>query len=232
MSRPQAPLIVAIDGPSGVGKSTVARLVSDRLGLPYLETGAMYRAVGLKVLEQGVDPGNEQAVVDLAAGLDMDFEVLADGKTTIRLDGKLPGDRLRDEDVARVTSRVAAYPGVRRRLVELQRQFGYRLGGVVEGRDIGTKVFPDTPFKFFLDAPTAVRAHRRFGEHLDRGGAADDLTTLERELVERDRRDAQRLDSPLRRDASHLALDTTAMTAEQVAERMIEHIRQLSGSAE
>ena len=110
----QEPTIVAIDGPSGVGKSTVARLLAERLSLPYLETGAMYRALGLKVLDEQVDPADEDAVVGLASGLDLDLDVLPGGQTAIRLDGEPLGDRLRDEDVALVTSQVAAYPEGRR----------------------------------------------------------------------------------------------------------------------
>ena len=224
MSRSERPIVVAIDGPGGVGKSTAARALAERLGVPYLETGAMYRALGLKTLEIGVDPADEGAVVGIAASLDLDLTVLEDGRTSILLDGEPLGERIRDEAVARTTSVVAALPGVRRRMVDLQRRFGEEVGGVVEGRDIGTRVFPDTPFKFFLEADAEVRAGRRHGEHASRGSSAAGLETLRRELEKRDRRDAERADSPLRKDESYRVIDTTRLTAEEVVERMWQEI--------
>ncbi len=225
MTDRPTPVIVAIDGPSGVGKSTVARLLAERLDLPYLETGAMYRALGLKVLESGVDPEDEEAVVELARSLDIELETRPGGRTEVRLEGRLPGDRLRDEAVALVTSQIAAYSGVRRRMVELQQRFGRRRGGVVEGRDIGTHVFPETPWKFFLEADAGVRASRRLGEHRDRGSAAHDLEALRLEIEARDRRDTEREDSPLRKDSSHESIDTGELTADQVADRIVARVR-------
>ena len=222
----EGPVIVAIDGPGGVGKSTVARRLAERLGVPYLETGAMYRALGLKVLRRGVDPEDEAAVLEVAASLDLDVEILPAGEVSIRLDGAPVGDRIRDEDVARSTSKVAAYSDVRRRMVELQRRVGGQQGGVVEGRDIGTKVFPSTPFKFFLEADPEVRALRRLGEHVGRGEVGGDLGALGAELAERDRRDAERSDSPLRKDASYTVLDTSELTVEEVVERIYKKIRE------
>lgn len=231
MSRESPATIVAIDGPGGVGKSTAARRLAEALELPYLETGAMYRALGLKVLESGTDSEDEEAVAETAAALDLGLEVLPRGEIAVCLDGRSVGARIRDEDVARLTSKIAAYSRVRRRMVELQRRFGERSGGVVEGRDIGSKVFPDTPFKFFLDADPEVRARRRLGEHADRGAAAADLAVLRRELADRDRRDAERADSPLSKDASYVVIDTTHLSAEQVVQRMLREIGRLSGGA-
>lgn len=213
-------LIVAIDGPGGVGKSTVARAIARRLGIPYLETGAMYRAVGLKALEAGVSLDDEDAVERVAAELDLEMEVLADGATVIRLDGEPLGDRIRDESIAQAASRVATLPAVRRRMVELQRRFGGQAGGVLEGRDIGTKVFPTTPYKFFLDADPEVRLERRLGEHRSRGVDGADLEAVRRELAERDRRDSERADSPLTKDDSYVVVDTSELGVEQVVERL------------
>jgi cytidylate kinase len=220
VSRDDGPVIVAIDGPGGVGKSTVTRLLARRLSLPYLETGAMYRALGLKVLDEALDPADEPAVSRLAETLDLEIEALPDGGTSIRLDGRAVGERLRDERVAQVTSQVAQYPRVRQRMVDLQRRFGRRQGAVMEGRDIGTRVFPETPFKFFLEADPEVRVRRRLGEHRERGAGEQDPEALRRELLERDERDRRRADSPLRRDASYTAIDTSRLTAEEVAERI------------
>lgn len=223
-------LIVAIDGPGGVGKSTVARAVARRLGVPYLETGAMYRALGLTALESGVSLDDEGTVAEIAADLELEIEVLADGSTVIRRDGEALGDRLRDEAVAQAASRVATLPAVRRRMVEMQRRFGLRSGGVLEGRDIGTKVFPETPYKFFLDADPAVRLERRLGEHRSRGVGGADLEELRRELEERDRRDSERTDSPLTKDASYVVVDTTELEVEQVVARVLGEIERLSGA--
>lgn len=222
-------LIVAIDGPGGVGKSTVARAIARRLGVPYLETGAMYRALGLAALEAGVDLDDEEAVERVAAELALDMEVLPDGRTTVRLEGEPLGERLRDERVAQAASRVATLPAVRRRMVEMQRRFGRRAGGVLEGRDIGTKVFPETPHKFFLDADPEVRLERRLGEHRERGIAGAELEELRRELEERDRRDSERADSPLTKDDSYVVVDTSELGIPQVVERLEREIARRSG---
>lgn len=221
------PLVVAIDGPGGVGKSTVARAVARRLGVPYLETGAMYRALGLAALEAGVPLDDETRVASIAAGLALDIEVRPDGSTVIRRDGEELGERLRDEAVAQAASRVATLPAVRRRMVEMQRRFGLRSGGVLEGRDIGTKVFPETPYKFFLDADPEVRLERRLGEYRSRGVAGADLEELRRELAVRDRRDRERADSPLTKDDSYRVVDTTELSVEQVVTRVLAEIERL-----
>lgn len=212
--------IVAIDGPGGVGKSTVARRLAERLSLPFLETGAMYRALGLKVVLSDVDPACEEDVAALAKRLDLRMEQAADGSLAVLLDGEPLGDRVRNERVAQVTSQVAAYPRVRRRMVELQQRVGRESGGVIEGRDIGTKVFPETPLKFFLEADPEERARRRYRELVGRGATAADLAAVREEMEERDRRDAGRADSPMRWDESYTVIDTTELTAEEVVERM------------
>lgn len=226
MSRP-FPLIVAIDGPAGVGKSTAARLLARRLGVPYLDTGAMYRALALQVLEEGVDPGDRERVEQVAAAADLTLEPAAgeDGeRLEVLLDGRPLGDRIREPRVGEVTSLIASYPGVRRRLVELQRREGLRRGGVVEGRDIGTRVFPETPFKFFLDARPEVRHQRRFQE-LRRAGRKITSGEVAREMADRDHRDAHRSDSPLIRDSSYVTVDTSDIPVEEVVERMLAAIR-------
>lgn len=214
---------MAIDGPSGVGKSTVARGVAHRLDLPYLETGAMYRALGSKVLESGVDPGDRAAVEELARELDLVVEFGPAGEVTILLDGSPVGERIREPRVSDVTSQVAVYPGVRERMVRLQRQFGARRGAVLEGRDIGTQVFPDTPYKFFLDARTDVRVARRLGQLAERGRALSEAEVAA-EITARDDRDSRRQASPLTCDSSYVALDTSETPSEVIVERIVDHV--------
>lgn len=216
--------IVAIDGPAGTGKSTTARALARRLGLPYLDTGAMYRTLGLLALENGVDPEDRAAAALLAAGADVALRLTPEGSAEVLLAGEPSDARIRRPEVGEVTSRLAVHPEVRARMVELQRQFVRRHGGVLEGRDIGTQVVPEAPCKFFLDAAPEVRARRRIAE-LRSGGAPVDAAAVERELAERDARDRSRAQSPLLPAADAIVVDTTGLTAEQVLDRLEELAR-------
>jgi cytidylate kinase len=208
--------VVAIDGPVGSGKSTVARRVAERLGYLYLDTGAMYRAVGLLASEAGVPLDDEAAVLPIAAAAELRF----DG------DGRLfAGDRdlsglIRSLEMGAAASVVSALPGVRRLLVERQRELGSGAGIVMEGRDIGTNVFPGAEVKVFLTARPEVRAARRAAELCARGEEASVDEVLEA-LVERDRRDSEREVAPLRRAADAVEVDTSALSLEQVVDAVV-----------
>jgi CMP/dCMP kinase len=219
---PTAPtplIVVAIDGPSGVGKSTVARRLAKRLALPFLDTGAMYRAIALKVLDSGVDPADRAAVERLAEASAVGLERRADGSFEVLLDGAPVEARIRTPEVGAASSIVSAHPGVRRRLVALQRDAARHFGGVLEGRDIGTRVFPETPFKFFLDARAEVRYERRHAE-LQAAGRLVSIAEVVQEIDERDHRDATRADSPLTRDPSYTFVDASELSVDAVVEQM------------
>lgn len=214
--------VVAIDGPAGVGKSTVARRVAARLGVPYLDTGAMYRAVAWKALEEGLDPADEPAMGKLIAGLRFELRP-RNAEVEVVVDGTAPGARLRTPRVDAATSRVAVHPAVRSWLVEKQREFANREGAVVEGRDIGTVVFPETPHKFYLEAPLEVRAERRLRQLPGHERVGRDR--LLREMRARDERDIRRRTSPLSRDETYELIDTSTGDAEEVAARILRCVR-------
>jgi len=213
-----APPVVAIDGPAGVGKSTTARALAERLGLPYLDTGAMYRCLALDALRRGVDLDDRDAVEAAAASASLELRCEG-GRVELVLDGAPVGPEIRTSEVSRATSQISAFPGVRRRMVELQRSFGERHGGVIEGRDIGSVVFPSAPFKFFLDADLAVRAERRHKE-LVRRGERHAAAQVAAELERRDRRDRQRAEAPLVQCPDHVRIDTGDLRPEEVVERI------------
>jgi CMP/dCMP kinase len=213
------PLIVAIDGPSGVGKSTVARRLAKRLGVPFLDTGAMYRSIALKVLRNDVDPTDRTAVEALAAETDLELERREDGSFEVLLDGDSVEPFIRAPEVGEVASTISSHSGVRRRMVALQQEAARHWGGVLEGRDIGTRVFPDTPHKFYLDARMDVRGRRRF-EELRVAGRDRSYEEVVDEINRRDQRDRTREDSPLTHDESYILLDTSDLTIEEVVERM------------
>jgi cytidylate kinase len=204
-------LIVAIDGPAGAGKSTVGRAVAARLGLDYLDTGAMYRAVTFAALRRGLDPADEADVAELSESVD----IIVDG-TSVIVDGVDATIEIRGREVTSAVSAVAANSRVRSELVRRQRRWvDDHHGGVVEGRDIGTVVFPDATLKLFVTASPRVRAERRVAEI---GG---DVEEVEASIIERDRRDSTRQDSPLAEATGAVLLDTSGSSIDEVVEQVL-----------
>jgi cytidylate kinase len=216
--------IVAIDGPVGSGKTTVARRVAALLGYTHLDSGAMYRALGLKAMRAGVSLDSAEALEELADATHVDLRRNGE-KLQVLLDGEDVSDQIRTAEVSRAASKVAVVPEVRRILVAEQRRAGHHGGVVMEGRDIGTVVFPDADLKIYLDASPEVRARRRLREHEARGDQMD-FEQVVAELKERDRRDIERAVSPLTRAADAVVVDSTAMEIEEVARVICQLMRE------
>jgi cytidylate kinase len=217
--------IVAIDGPSGAGKSTVARALAVRLHVPYIDTGAMYRAIGLAARERGIplpvpDPDAVAAIAD-SSSVELD---VSGADTRVLLDGRDVTDAIRLPEVSLYASAVSAIPAVRRRLVSLQRRLAEVSGGVLEGRDIGSHVFPETPHKFFLTAPLAVRAQRRARELAERGTPQRSEEVLA-EIERRDLADSTRSDSPLSFDDTYTLVDTGTRSIEEIVDDLEDRVR-------
>jgi CMP/dCMP kinase len=213
-------LIIAIDGPVGSGKSTLARGVAQMLGYVYVDTGAMYRALALKALRHGLAfDGNDENLVALARETRIDLRA-EDGTQRVFLDHEDVTTAIRTPEVSQAASKIAVNPGVRHVLVAEQRRAGEQGGVVMEGRDIGSVVFPDAQLKIFLTASPETRAERRWREHQQKGDAIDLQRTLE-EIRERDRRDQGRTTSPLVRAPDAVVVDSTAMEPEEVARLVV-----------
>src|SRR5690242_2479602 len=212
-------LIIAIDGPVGSGKSTLARRVAAMMGYIYIDTGAMYRAVALKAQRHGISFDASNALTSLAGETRIDLRA-NDANQQVFLDGEDVTGAIRTPEVAQAASKVAVVPGVRRVLVAEQRRAGEPGGVVMEGRDIGSVVFPDAHLKIFLTASPEIRAERRWREHQQKGDAIDLARTL-MEIHERDRRDREREISPLVRAPDAVVVDSTAMEAEEVARLVV-----------
>ncbi len=224
MSRP---LIIAIDGPSGSGKSTLGRMLARKLGLLYIDTGSMYRAVALAVIEAALNASDDVAVGSLAEKVDIDLGGDPDS-LHVTLNGRDVSDRIRDEDVTHISSIVSTIPEVRRAMVKRQRELGRR-GAVMNGRDIGTVVFPDADVKFYLDAAIEERAERRLAEEREHNPSATYEQTLA-DITERDRRDTTRADSPLVAANDAVRIDSTGMSIDDVFEKMLMIVRERSGA--
>lgn len=215
-------MIIAIDGPSGSGKSTLGRLLARALKLLYIDTGSMYRVVALAVIEANMDASDKEAVTALANEIEIDLEGDPDSLKVL-LNGRDVTDQIRTESVTEMSSVVSTIPGVRRAMVERQRVMSKR-GAVLNGRDIGTVVFPDADFKFFLTANPSERAERRYLEDQLTSSSSATLAETLADMIERDRRDSTRADSPLKVADDAVLVDSTGKSIDEVFAEMMERI--------
>jgi cytidylate kinase len=217
------PLIIAIDGPSGAGKSTLGRMLARALNLLYIDTGSMYRAVALAVMESSISASDDVAVGSLAGRVDIDLKGAPDS-LRVTLGGLDVTEEIRSEDVTHLSSIISTIPEVRRAMVARQREMGER-GAVLNGRDIGTVVFPNADVKFFLTAVPEARAQRRFEEESELDAQVNFTDTLA-DMTERDRRDSTRADSPLKSADDAIIVDSTGLSIQQVFEQMMATIEE------
>jgi cytidylate kinase len=222
-------LIIAIDGPVGSGKSTVARQVAQLLDYIYVDTGAMYRAIALKASRRGLSLDASDELVTLAGDTKIDLRA-QNGTQQVLLDGEDVTSAIRSAEVSQGASKVATVAGVRHVLVTEQRRAGHKGGVVMEGRDIGTVVFPDAELKIFLTASPEIRAERRWREHQQKGDTIDLARTLE-EIRERDKRDRERKTSPLVQARDAIIVDSTAMDPEEVSRLIVMLANRQTGEA-
>lgn len=215
-------MTIAIDGPSGAGKSTVGRALAKRLRYLYIDTGAMYRAVALKVMEKALAEGEESRLSALISSLDITF-VERGKETSVLCDGKDVTEAIRSPEISRLASDISRNKIVREALVQKQREMGRGGGVVLEGRDIGTVVFPDAEVKFYLDADTEERGKRRFKELVEKGMKVDFNDTLE-EVKKRDHSDMNRAISPLRKAGDAFFIDSTGRRVEEILEEMVQRV--------
>ncbi|MCM8784288.1 MAG: (d)CMP kinase [Candidatus Omnitrophica bacterium] len=219
--------IVAIDGPAGAGKSTVAKLVAEKLKYFYIDTGAMYRALTLKALQEGIDFKDEESLIDLSKRAVIELKRDRDGRLKTILDGKDVSKRIRDKDVNLNISALSKIKGVRMNMVLRQRKMGERGKVVLEGRDIGTVVFPNARYKFYLDADFRERVARRYREFILQGKKIS-MEEVRRDLLRRDRSDKLRKVAPLKKAKDALYIDTTCLDINEVVEKIITSIKAVS----
>ena len=216
-------LIIAIDGPAASGKSTTAQLLAKKLGYLYIDTGAMYRACALKAKKMGIDINDEESIRELLDDIDIRIEN-HNSKNRIFLDGEDVSEDIRADDISALASAISAIPAVRYKMVELQRKMGEKGGVILDGRDIGTFVFPTAEVKFFLTASPEIRAKRRWLE-LQQKGINKDFSEVLADLVKRDNNDSQRALAPLKKADDAIEIDTSNMTIEEQTDCLYQIIR-------
>ncbi|MBP3927952.1 MAG: (d)CMP kinase [Peptostreptococcaceae bacterium] len=212
-------LVIAVDGPAGAGKSTIAKIIADKLNINYIDTGAMYRAVTYKVLQNNIDTTDEQAIIEVAKASEIDFK-----DNNIYLDGKILKEEIRTPEVSNNVSNVAQIKEVRYLMVDVQREIGNRSSVILDGRDIGSYVFPNADYKFFLNASPEERGERRYKELVKKGYE----TTLEeviKDVIRRDEIDSNREFAPLVKADDAIEIDTTGKSIEGVVEDVIRKIK-------
>jgi len=218
-------LIITIDGPSGVGKGTVGRIISKKLGYLYLDTGAMYRASALAARREGIKLDDEEELKKMLSKISISFREDSNGETRVLLDGEDVTDEIRTPLISRLSSSISKKGFVRRALQRIQREIGEKGGVVAEGRDMGTYVFPDADFKFYLDADLGERARRRWLQLRDMG-IHTRLESVEREIEERDRQDKERDDSPLHPAQDAYIINTTNLGVDETVDRILKIIKE------
>ena len=216
---------IAIDGPAGAGKSTIAKAIAEDIGFIYVDTGAMYRAIALYFLRKGIDGHDRKLVAAECPNFHVTLEYDEEGKQQVILNGENITGFIRQEAVGNMASATSVYPVVREKLVELQRQLAARENVVMDGRDIGTVVLPDANVKIFLTASSKVRAKRRFDE-LTAKGEKCDIDAIEKDIIERDHRDMTRETSPLKQADDAVLLDSSDMTIDEVVDRMKQLVKE------
>lgn len=210
---------IAIDGPSGAGKSTIAKIVAKRLGIDYIDTGAMYRAVGLKMMRQGLKMEENEALVKMLEETDVDFD-----SGRVYLDGEDVSELIRTQEISKAASDCSAFQTVRTKLVELQQAMGKRKSVIMDGRDIGTVVLKDAKYKYYLTATAEERAMRRFKE-LSEKGLSDSYEKVLKDIIERDYNDMNRKITPLRQADDAVLIDSTNMSIEEVVDFIVSRIK-------
>lgn len=216
-------IAIAIDGPAGAGKSTIARIISKKLGIIYLDTGAMYRAVALKAIREGIDTKDSERLSKLVKDIDIRI-VYMGSEQHILLDGEDVSSKIRTPEVSIGASDVSAVPDVRVKMVELQRQIASQNSVVMDGRDIGTYVLPNAEYKFFLTASVEERTKRRYKEQLEKGITDISYEEVKKDIEYRDKNDSSRAFAPLKKADDAIELDTTHMSVDEATEAIMKHI--------
>lgn len=222
---------IAIDGPSGAGKSTLAKELAQKLGFLYMDTGAIYRTVGLSALRRGIDPSNAAAIAAMLPQLTIAMGYGEDGLQRMFLDGEDVTEAIRENQISAYASKVASIPAVREFLLEMQRRAAREHDIIMDGRDIGTVVLPQADLKIFLTAAPEARAEHRYRELLERGQQAD-FDRILQEVVERDRRDMERETAPLRQAEDAVLADTTALDLKESFQLLLDIVREKLGAGE